>query len=297
VTSENARGAGGTIAPSASAGLDNLDQTVAAGNVLVLNSRTVLETRGQFARGDLEAPPTDLIGPAVSIAGVATFGRLSTSPTARLNSMVQVVNNLVHQAGDHAVRAGVDLLYNDDTITFPRAVKGSYAFSSLPIFLPASTTTPASPRRSATRWSARPTPTWGRSCRTSGGSGSRVTLNAGLRYELQYLDAVETDTNNVSPRAGVTWSPSESRRTLVRASAGRFYDRVPLRAVANALLSANNTTDLASCGRSASVCRPGNPARPCSRHPARRRADHHARQSDHYRQDLQNAHSNQAGIE
>ena len=35
-----------------------------------------------------------------------------------------------------------------------------------------------------------------------------------------------------------------SRRTLVRASTGLFYDRVPLRAVANALLSAGNTTDL-----------------------------------------------------
>jgi hypothetical protein len=33
---------------------------------------------------------------------------------------------------------------------------------------------------------------------------------------------------------------------VVRASAGRFFDRVPLRAVANALLSAGNSTDLAN---------------------------------------------------
>jgi hypothetical protein len=49
----------------------------------------------------------------------------------------------------------------------------------------------------------------------------------------------------VSPRIGVAWVPSASRRTLVRASAGLFYDRVPLRPLANALLSAGNTTDLA----------------------------------------------------
>jgi len=54
------------------------------------------------------------------------------------------------------------------------------------------------------------------------------------------------DTNNLSPRAGFAWSPSESRRTLVRGSAGIFYDRIPLRALANALLSAWNTTDLAN---------------------------------------------------
>ena len=33
--------------------------------------------------------------------------------------MYQVVNNLSHQAGAHALRAGVDFLYNDDTITYP----------------------------------------------------------------------------------------------------------------------------------------------------------------------------------
>jgi hypothetical protein len=29
-----------------------------------------------------------------------------------------------------------------------------------------------------------------------------VTLNLGLRYDLQFLHAVNTDTNNLSPRVG-----------------------------------------------------------------------------------------------
>ena len=33
------------------------------------------------------------------------------------------------------MRAGVDLLYNDDLITYPRSVRGSYTFSSLANFL------------------------------------------------------------------------------------------------------------------------------------------------------------------
>ena len=49
--------------------------------------------------------------------------------------MYQVVDNLSHQAGAHALRAGVDFLYNDDTITFPRSVRGAYTFSSLANFL------------------------------------------------------------------------------------------------------------------------------------------------------------------
>ena len=49
--------------------------------------------------------------------------------------MYQIVDNLSHQAGAHALRVGADFLYNDDTITYPRSVRGSYAFSSLANFL------------------------------------------------------------------------------------------------------------------------------------------------------------------
>src|SRR5262249_30557215 len=135
VTSDNSRGAGALNAPSASAGLENIDHSLAVGNTRTLSSRTVNETRAQVAYGDLQAPPTDPIGPAVSIAGVASFGTLSSSPTRRRNTMYQLVDNVSHQAGAHALRAGVDFLFNDDTITYPRSVRGSYAFSTLANFL------------------------------------------------------------------------------------------------------------------------------------------------------------------
>src|SRR5690606_14017246 len=55
---------------------------------------------------------------------------------------------------------------------------------------------------------------------------------------------IETDTDNVSPRVGFAWTPFASRALVVRGNAGTFVDRVPMRALANALLSAGNTTDL-----------------------------------------------------
>ena len=67
-------------------------------------------------------------------------------------------------------------------------------------------------------------------------------MNLGLRYDLQFLDGpVQTDTNNVSPRIGLAWAPFPSRRTVVRASYGLFYDRIPLRALSNALQRSGTT--------------------------------------------------------
>ncbi|MCX6612410.1 MAG: carboxypeptidase-like regulatory domain-containing protein, partial [Acidobacteria bacterium] len=135
VSSSNSRGAGALNAATASAGLDNRDQTIAVGNVFTISPRTVNETRGQYTRSNLLALPSDLAGPSVSIAGVASFGRLSGSPTGRENDLVEVVNNLSHQTGAHALRAGANFLYNGTTITFPRTLRGSYAFSSMANFL------------------------------------------------------------------------------------------------------------------------------------------------------------------
>jgi hypothetical protein len=243
VSAENARGAGGLSASSASSALDNTDQAIAIGNTLSLSPRTVLETRGQFVTGDLSAPPSDRIGPSVSIAGVASFGTLSGSPARRVNRLAQVVNNLSHQRGAHALRAGVDFLYNDDTITFPRSYRGAYSFSSLPNFLAGTYNNAGFTQTFGNPVVAQTNPNLGMYVQDEWRAASTLTLNAGLRYDLQFLETIRTDTNNWSPRIGFAWQPGGSTETVVRGSAGLFYDRVPLRALANALLSAGNTTD------------------------------------------------------
>jgi hypothetical protein len=246
VTSSNSRGAGALNAPSASADLDNQDQTLAFSNTLTLSPSTVNETRAQFAHSDLLAPPTDPIGPAVSIAGVASFGTSSGSPTGRLNKMYQVVNNLSHQAGAHALRVGVDFLYNDDKITYPRSIRGAYTFSSLTNFLAGTYNNAGFTQTFADTTVLQNNANIGIYAQDEWRATTSLTLNLGLRYDLQFLETIDTDTSNVSPRLGFAWTPFGSQNTIIRGAAGLFYDRVPLRAVANALLSAGNTTDLAN---------------------------------------------------
>jgi outer membrane receptor protein involved in Fe transport len=246
VDSANSRGAGALSAPSASAGLRNVDRSLAVSHTLSLSSRTVNETRAQVVSSDLQAPPTDGVGPAVTIQGVASFGTLSGSPTRRRNALYEIVDNVSHQAGSHALRAGVDFLYNDDTITYPRSIRGAYTFSSLGSFLQGVYNNAGFTQTFGATEVSQTNPNLGLYAQDEWKIGADLTVNAGLRYDLQYLETIRTDTNNVAPRAGFAWSPFDSRRTIVRASGGLFYDRVPLRALANALLSAGNTTDLAA---------------------------------------------------
>ena len=134
VDAENARGAGGLSAPTASSHLDNADQSVAIGNTLILSSNTSGDTRADRPRRSARAAIR------FNWANRQYRGRRHVRHFVDLSYWThhrtyQVVNNLSHQAGAHALRVGADFLYNDDLITFPRSVRGSYTFASLANFL------------------------------------------------------------------------------------------------------------------------------------------------------------------
>jgi len=262
VASDNARGAGGLSAPSGSAGLDNRDQSIAVSNTWTLGDRTVNETRAQYTLSDLEALSTDRVGPTVNIAGVATFGTFASSPQGRRNHMIQVVDTLAQQRGAHALRAGIDVVHNDDTIRFPRTVQGSYTFASLAAFQAGTYNNAGFAQTFGATEVRQASTSVGLYVQDEWSASSTLTLNLGLRYDLQTLETIDLDTNNVSPRAGFAWTPTANRDLVVRGSAGLFFDRVPLRALANALLSAGNTTDLAALRQQNIALTPGQAGAP-----------------------------------
>jgi hypothetical protein len=297
VASENSRGAGALSAPSAAAGLINRDDSIAASNVLTLSARVVNETRGQFIDSDLAAEPHDSVGPSVTIAGVATFGRLSGSPVRRTNRLYELLNNLSIQSGAHAIRLGAGYLRNNATITYPRQIRGAYTFSSMTAFLNGVYNNAGFTQTFGNSVAPLNNPNAGFFAQDEWKLPSRLTLNLGVRYDLQFLETVSTDTGNISPRIGLAWSPFSSRSTVVRGSYGLFYDRVPLRALANALLSSGNTTTLTGMSQvsvSLSPAQTGAPVFPgiISGRPGGLRANFTTMDRG-----MRNAHSQQASVE
>lgn len=118
-------------------------------------------------------------------------------------------------------------------ILFPGGLPGSYTFQSLALFQQGRYTQfqqafgePGQTQRN---------PNLGLFAQDEWRVASALTINLGVRYDLQGIeDPVLTDWNNISPRAGFAWAPG-SRRTVVRGAFGLYYDRIPLRAVSNAL--------------------------------------------------------------
>jgi outer membrane receptor protein involved in Fe transport len=234
VTSDNSRSAGGLNAVSRGTGLSNHDRTIAASNLWTISGGAISETRGQITRSRLDAPPNDLAGPAVNINGIASFGTLTVSPTARDIDLGEVVQNLTLLRGNHSLKAGVDLLRNRVTIAFPGALQGVYTFSSLANFVAGNY---ASFQQAFGEPDTHQTnDNIGAFVQDEWRATPRLMIDAGLRYDVQELPSlIRTDRNNVSPRIGAAWDIRGDGRSVLRAAGGLYSDPIPLRAVSNAL--------------------------------------------------------------
>ena len=232
ISSPNSRNVGALSATSRGTALANRDQTLAAGLVSTLGAGAVNEARAQVTRSRLAAPVNDDTGPAVNISGVANFGTATVSPTARDIDLYELLDNLTVQRGAHSAKAGVDFLYNRVRIDFPGALQGVYTFSSLANFLAGRYVTFQQAFGEARQ--PQSNPNLGAFAQDEWHPLPFLTVNAGLRYDAQLLPSpIKTDANNFAPRLGVAYAPT--RATMLRAGFGIYFDRIPLRAVSNAL--------------------------------------------------------------
>ena len=233
INAVNSRTVGGLNAVSRGTGLNNTDQAVVISNVTTVSSRTLNEARVQYTNSRLDAPVNDALGPAVNITGVASFGTATVSPLGRDINLFEAVDNVSTQHGAHSLKFGADFLYNRVNILFPGALQGVYSFNSLATFLTGNYF--SYQQAFGAPGQLQSNPNIGVFIQDEWRVRPDLTLNAGLRYDAQFLpEPIKTDTDNFAPRLGIVYAPGD-RKTVVRASFGLYYDRIPLRATSNAL--------------------------------------------------------------
>ena len=185
---------------------------------------------------------------------VLTIGRNNFSPRETTISRWQLADTLTWLRGQHKIKSGFDVQFDDILNNFPGFFTGSYTFRSLASFAGGRPNGPNEFYQQNFSGPGTSGPETHPNIREYSFFGqdewkprSDLTINVGLRYDLMKTDPppvhnpdpqlaaahidtaqLNADTNNWGPRLGVAWSPAASNgRYIVRGGWGLFYGRTP----------------------------------------------------------------------
>jgi Carboxypeptidase regulatory-like domain/TonB dependent receptor-like, beta-barrel len=204
---------------------------------------------------------------AINMPGVAFFGREPFSFVDRVEKRYQFVDNFSWVKGDHNFKFGTDINYlpltADFTVNFGAlfnfgqlsATSVNSAFAGLPAFTPLQSYGLGIPQ-SFVQGVGNPHDEFHNTplafyAQDSWRIRRNLTLNYGVRYDVELTQefaasnqiagaaqqalgitqGIPRDTNNVAPRIGIAWDPTNDGKTVIRAAYGIFYDH-PLLALA-----------------------------------------------------------------
>ena len=254
------------------------DLSIVGQHATSLGSNLFNEFRFQFARRGLHYGYSQLPGGSqagINITGFAFFGREPFSTVDRIERRWQWSDNLTSIMGNHTFKFGSDTnlvqIRSKKSQIFELNFGGVYNFGALTpdnLSLPETLGGVAVPGLTAVQAyglgapsvfiqgignSNRPfnTPTEGFFLQDSWKVTPRLTMNYGVRYDVEFtptfkpatdlnaaaepamgvMEGIPRDTNNWAPRLGLAWDPKGDGKTVIRAGYGIFYDH-PLLAVA-----------------------------------------------------------------
>lgn len=153
------------------------------------------------------------------------FGSSTSGSSDRKENRFQFQDTVSYVAGSHTLRVGGDFQRVNSTFIDRFDVTGTYRFSNFSFFSQNSVTSLQQAFNSDSK--VRNT-YYGVFVQDDWRARSNVTVSYGLRYEKE---SVVDDNNNFGPRASVAWNPFKGEKTVLRAGAGIFYNRVLLRTI------------------------------------------------------------------
>ncbi len=230
---------------------NNFNSLVATLNS-VLGENSFNELIVQYSKEERPRAPNTTTLPETQISRSydAVFGQNQFLPNYLTEKRTQLIDNFTYYAGDHTLKAGVnlDLIKYDDG--FYRYAAGFYMFNSWDDFFnnnPNSFTQAFSDYNGAVKFDGN---TYAFYAEDDWQVTPNLTVTYGLRYDLQDMPTpqetnsllpltgdIPNDNNNWAPRAGFAWDINGDGTQVLRGGIGMFYDRTPTLLTANALLA------------------------------------------------------------
>jgi Carboxypeptidase regulatory-like domain len=220
--------------------------------------RLLNEFRAQVARdGEPGLSNSDAPEAVISNGGqtAITIGRNNFSPRETTEKKLQFIDNVSYFAGKHSLKGGVD--FNSEKIKnfFPGFFGGGYTYTSYANFTNnvVASYTQAFAGDGTSGATTNPNfNEYGFFIQDDWRASRGLTLNFGVRYDIQNMRQGETrnpspslaagidtsrinnDYNNFAPRFGFAWNPTAADRLVVRGGYGLFYGRTPAIAIGTA---------------------------------------------------------------
>jgi outer membrane receptor protein involved in Fe transport len=227
---------------------DNYDTSI--GHTWVVNSRLVNEIRAGFSAIDNSLEPNsrtvNLDFPS------AILGSPTNAPQWWKELNLQFTDLLsfsgLNWHGEHAIKTGFQFFRPKFWGAFPDPAFGQFTFASDPRDFNDPSTYPAPTRYTIPLGNTSYNilnPTYGAFIQDNWGLGAHLTLNLGIRYDIEtgttnsdvqspiQSGSRPMDKNNVSPRVGFTYDLRGDGMTIVRGGVGRYYDKVMLNLTSN----------------------------------------------------------------
>src|SRR6266481_5252756 len=201
------------------------DNALSGSLTTVLGSEAVSDLRFQAATRHATLRTNEPFGPEIDIAGLVTFGRPYAGNSKRRENHYQASYTYSRTRGKHLWKVGGTVNRVRLLAEVPDGFVGVYLFGSLRDFLARN---PNQFRQGFGNSNVDfPVTSIGGFVQDHWSLTHQLTVDLGIRYDFERLPAgFNQDTNNVSPRIGLAWSPSP--KWVFRAGFGVFFDRYVL---------------------------------------------------------------------